>query len=166
MPSSPLALPRIGEGPHRPSCQVLSLTVVVIVLANVRKIAVHRGNFLQNANSIVDPPARIQDAVALARTRTFLCFTDALDRGVEPHAITVAGLGMFDKGHRRIGMTWVSSRVPRLTLAHQVSVTIVQTLCPCASRQRLSIVDSIGGARVCVRTRFHARRRTSPGTHR
>ena len=74
------------------------------------------------ANSIFDPPARIQDAVALARTRNFLCLTDALDRGVEPHAITVAGLGMFDKRHRRIGMTWVSSRVPRLTLSRKVFV--------------------------------------------
>ena len=48
--------------------------MVNVVFANVGKIAVYRGNSLQNANSIVDPPARIQDAVALARTRTFLSF--------------------------------------------------------------------------------------------
>ena len=58
-----------------------------------------------DANSIIEFAARIQYAVALARSRTFLCFTDALDRSVEPHAITVAGLGMFDEGVRRIGMT-------------------------------------------------------------
>ena len=44
MPSSPLALPRVGEGPHRSSCEVSSRTVVNVVFANVGKIAVYRGD--------------------------------------------------------------------------------------------------------------------------
>ena len=121
-PSSPLALPRVGVGPHRSLCEVSTCAVIVIVLANVGKIPVYRGNDLDERD--IRSSRTHQDAVALARTRTFLCFTDALDRSVEPHAITVAGLGVCDK-HRRIGMARVSSRKPRLTLSHQVSVRTI-----------------------------------------